>query len=91
VSPLDRPSGISFFDEFYCRECGGREAYLSRPRSFCEKYGLPLLFLRAVRCERCFHRAYAWRSVPALERVEPGSKQSQTEPPQAPGSGSFIA
>ena len=68
-----------FFEEFRCRGCGVQDAYSSRPRGFFERRVLPLLFLQTVRCERCYHRAYALRSVPTLGRVEVGPKKSQAE------------
>ena len=63
-----KPSLRQVFGEFRCRNCGAQEAYRSRPRGFIEKYGLPLLLLRAVRCERCYHRSYVLWTVPALQR-----------------------
>lgn len=80
MTPLARPSRSRFFEEFYCRECGGQEAYRSRPRNFLEKHVLPLLLLQAVRCERCYHRVYVLRTIPVLERVPSGRKQPQSEP-----------
>jgi hypothetical protein len=73
------PSWSRFFEEFRCRGCGIQQAYRSRPRGFFERRVLPLLFLQAVRCERCYHRAYALRTVPTLERIEPKPKTSQFE------------
>jgi hypothetical protein len=76
------PSWSRFF-EFRCRGCGIQDAYSSRPRGFFERRVLPLLFLQTVRCERCYHRAYALRTVPTLERVDPGQKKSQAQPSEA--------
>ena len=44
--------------EFRCRDCAGKMALRSRPRTFSERYILPVLFLQPVRCERCFRRDY---------------------------------
>ncbi len=75
MSPLGSPSPWSrVFQEFHCPSCGGQEAYRSRPRGFFEKGFLPLLMLRPVRCERCYHRRYIFRTVPVLERVAPTSR-----------------
>ena len=75
VSPLGSPSPWSrVFQEFHCPSCGGQEAYRSRTRGFFEKGFLPLLMLRPVRCERCYHRRYIFRTVPVLERVAPTSR-----------------
>ena len=79
MTPLARTSWDQFFEEFYCRECGGQEAYRSRPRSFFERYVLPLLLLQAVRCERCYHRVYVLRTIPVLERPQPERKLPQSE------------
>jgi hypothetical protein len=68
VTPISRPSWSWLF-EFHCPECGYQEGYRSRSRGFLEKYLLPVLLLRAVRCDRCYHRSYALCSVPVLERV----------------------
>ncbi len=75
-----RPSWSRFFEEFHCRGCGLQQAFSSRPRGFFERRVLPLLLLQAVRCERCYHRAYALRTIPTLERIELGQKKSQAEP-----------
>ena len=69
MSPLAPPSWGRLFREFHCRECSGQQAYRSRPRGFFEKHVLPLLMLRPVRCEHCYHRGYVFRTVPALERA----------------------
>ena len=74
-----RSSWSQFFEEFHCRGCGGQEAYRSRPRGFFEKYALPVLWLRAVRCERCYHRSYVWRTIPALDRAPGKRKRSQSQ------------
>ena len=38
---------------FKCRNCGSIGGHVSRPRTFGERYILPLLFLRPVRCGHC--------------------------------------
>jgi hypothetical protein len=91
VTPVASLSWSRFFEEFHCRECGGHEAYRSRPRGFFEKHVLPLLLLQAVRCERCCHRGYVLRTIPALERVQPQRKQSQNQPPSGSKSDSRVA
>ena len=48
---------------FECRNCGSLNGYASRPRTFAERYILPLLFLRPVRCGDCFSRFYRTRLV----------------------------
>jgi hypothetical protein len=85
VTPLARPSWSRFFEEFYCRECGGQEAYRSRPRGFFEKHVLPFLLLQPVRCDRCYHRSYAAWTIPVLERAQ---LEVRKEPTREPSSGS---
>jgi hypothetical protein len=80
VTPVARPSWSRFFEEFYCRECGVQEAYLSRPRGFFERYVLPLLLLQTVRCERCYHRRYVFFTIPVLERPQVERKVPKSEP-----------
>ena len=91
MTPLDQPSWSRFFEEFHCRGCGGQEVYRSRPRGFFEKYVLPFMLLQAVRCERCYHRSYVWRTIPALERLPPGRKHSQSQPADGSKSDSRVA
>ena len=43
---------------FQCRDCGSVEGYRSRPRNVVEKYVLPVLRLRPVRCADCFRDTY---------------------------------
>lgn len=60
---------------FQCRDCGSHNGYRSRSRTLAEKYLLPVLLLRPVRCAECFRREYTWlfiqvrvreREAPAL-------------------------
>jgi ribosomal protein S27E len=92
VSPLGLPSPLTrFFQEFHCRGCGNNEAYRSRPRGFVEKGLLPLMMLRPVRCDRCYHRSYIFRTVPVLERVGSGDKSSPKRPQSTSGTGTRVA
>ncbi len=94
VTPPIDPSWSRFFEEFHCRGCGGQEAYRSRARGFFERYVLPLLLLQPVRCERCYHRSYIFRTIPAIERVQvrkqaqsqAGESQSDVQAGSKPGS-----
>lgn len=58
--------------QFRCQDCGSLEGFRSRPRTFTEKYVLPALFMRPVRCVDCFRRTYQWGFIPVRERHEPG-------------------
>jgi hypothetical protein len=91
MTPLAKSSWSRFLEEFHCRGCGGEEAYRSRPRNFFEKHVLPFLLLRAVRCERCYHRSYILRTIPALERDQSDRQQPQSQPPPGSTSGSRVA
>ena len=91
MTPDVEPSWSRFFEEFHCRSCGGEEAYRSRPRSFFERYVLPMLLLQTVRCERCFHRSYILRTIPALERNQVDRKSPESQPQGDAKAGSRIA
>jgi hypothetical protein len=64
---------------FHCSECGHDEAYRSRPRGAFEKYFLPVLMLRPLRCERCYRRTYAWRWVPARLHAPVSARRSAAQ------------
>ncbi len=91
MTPLDQPSWSRFFEEFRCRGCGPQEAIRSRPRGFFERYVLPLLLLRAVRCERCSRRRYVLRTIRAFERIPPERKHPGNQPPTGSTSDSRVA
>ena len=55
---------------FCCRDCGSPQAYRSRPRSFFERFLLPLVLLRPVRCADCFRRSYTQVFVEVKERKD---------------------
>jgi hypothetical protein len=44
--------------DYVCPDCGNNEGFRSRPRSVAERFVLPLLLLRPVRCGNCFRRDY---------------------------------
>jgi hypothetical protein len=48
-----------FRSKYQCPDCGGSDAYRSRRRTLLEKYALPFLLLRPVRCANCFRRTNA--------------------------------
>jgi len=64
---------------FRCSECGHDESYRSRPRGTFEKYLLPVLMLRPVRCERCYRRTYAWRWVRASLHAPASARRSTAQ------------
>lgn len=67
MSPLGSTAS-RFFREFRCPSCYGQKAYRSRHRGVIEQALLLFFMLKPVRCERCYHRTYVFRSVPVLER-----------------------
>lgn len=91
MSPLTRPPWSAFLEEFYCRRCGGDEAFRSRRRGFFEKYLLPLVMMQPVRCERCDHRRYIWSTIRVLERVQPGPKPATGQSSESSEPGSRVA
>jgi hypothetical protein len=64
MSAWSRPSlWIYFFSRFVCHDCGGERGYASRPRTFREKFILPLL-----RCGDCYQRSWRPISVALMRR-----------------------
>jgi len=57
---------------FQCHDCGSFEGYLFRHPATTEKYLLPLLLLRPVRCGDCFRRCYRSIFVQVRARHESG-------------------
>jgi hypothetical protein len=55
--------------QFHCDDCGSNAGYHSRPRTFSERYLLPLLLLQPVRCGECFRRDYRLIFVPIQNRL----------------------
>ena len=60
-----------FRKQFRCPECGGSEGHLSRPKTFIEKYALPVVLLRPARCAACLRRSYcgSWIPLPKRDQV----------------------
>jgi hypothetical protein len=50
----DRP----LFPPYHCSDCGCEVGFRSRRRTFMERYLLPLVLLKPVRCGECFRRDY---------------------------------
>lgn len=47
-----------FARPYRCPDCGKETAFHSRPRTFTERYILPLFLMQPVRCAECFRRDY---------------------------------
>jgi hypothetical protein len=76
VSPLGPSSWSRFLREFKCPSCNAQKAYRSRYRGFLERLFLLFLVLKPVRCDRCYHRSYVFRTVPVLE---PGARAGKLD------------
>ena len=50
--------GFALTKSYRCSVCAGKEGFRSRPRTLTERYILPLLLMKPVRCAACFHRDY---------------------------------
>jgi hypothetical protein len=73
VSP-DKP----LIPPYRCRDCASEVGFRSRRRTFTERFILPLLLLKPVRCGECFRRDYRWiftevrDRLPEMPRMMPG-------------------
>jgi len=54
--------------KFHCPTCGSEVAYRSRQRTITERFLLPLLLLRPVRCGGCYRRKYVFFLTEVHER-----------------------
>lgn len=61
----DRP----WVQPYFCRDCGCEVGFRSRRRTLTERYLLPLLLLKPVRCGECFRRDYRLIFTPVRERL----------------------
>jgi hypothetical protein len=52
------PPALRFFPSYECRDCGSEVGFRSRRRTLMERFVLPLMLLRPVRCGECFRREY---------------------------------
>jgi hypothetical protein len=66
---------------YQCHRCGSLTAYHSRPRNFLEKYVLPLLLHRPIRCGGCARRFYKPVFMQAWRRDGPGPVTPVVAPP----------
>lgn len=81
---------VHFFKEFRCKDCGSDVAYLSRPRTLTEKYILPAIGLKVVRCGDCFRRSVRASSLPSRPR-DLTKKAPHSQMPAPGGTGSRVA
>lgn len=70
---MERASGVGavirkkLAKEYRCRDCGRKVGFRSHPRNLMERYVLPLLLMRPVRCAQCFRRDYRLTLTPVPE------------------------
>jgi hypothetical protein len=57
------------FPPYHCSDCGSEVGFRSRRRTLMERYLLPLLLLRPVRCGECFRRDYRLIFTPVRDRL----------------------
>jgi len=81
----DSPGPVWFqrYFEFHCEDCGSHTGFRSRRRTFSERYILPILLLRPVRCAECFRRDYWSLFVPVKERLPEAVRKIATSAPGA--------
>jgi hypothetical protein len=61
---VDRLSAI---EVYRCRDCGREVGFRSRPRTFMERYMLPLFLMQPIRCAACFRRDY-WSIITRVRK-----------------------
>jgi hypothetical protein len=66
-------------------------AYQSRRRNIMEKLLLPVLMLKPVRCERCYHRTYTLWSVLVRDRKKFVEKRAPGHAEVTPASDRRVA
>ena len=76
----DRP----WAQPYFCRDCGSEVGFRSRRRTLTERYILPLILLKPVRCGECFRRDYRLiftqvrDRLPDVPRIMPGHAKVTT-------------
>jgi hypothetical protein len=69
--------------EFHCDDCGSDAGFRSRRRTFFERYLLPIVLLKPVRCSECFRRNYRLLFVPVKDRLPEAVKKVPTSTPRS--------
>jgi hypothetical protein len=65
---------------YFCRDCGSELGFRSRRRNFAERYLLPLLLLKPVRCGECFRRDYRLIFTRVCDRMPEPAKMPPAKP-----------
>jgi hypothetical protein len=73
----DRPK----FATYHCSDCGSETGFRSRRRTWSERFVLPLLLLKPVRCGECFRRDYRMIFTPVRDRLTDPPKIAPAKPP----------
>ena len=76
-SPV-RPLISSF--RYRCSDCGSESGFRSRRRTLTERFLLPLVFMRPVRCGECFRRDYRLIFTPVSERLSDAPRMLPGKP-----------
>ena len=63
-----------FVPPYRCHDCGSEIGFQSRRRTVTERFILPLLLLKPVRCGECFRRDYRLIFTPVRERFSDVSR-----------------
>jgi hypothetical protein len=58
-----------FLPPYQCSDCGSDIGFRSRRRNLTERFILPLLLLRPVRCGECFRRDYRLIFTKVRDRI----------------------
>jgi replicative DNA helicase len=75
--------GFSSMRAYRCRDCGREVGFRSRPRTFMERYILPLFLMQPIRCGACFRRDY-WSILTRVRKHSRGNDESiEYIPPDA--------
>jgi hypothetical protein len=75
----------SLIPPYRCRDCGSDVGFRSRRRTFAERFLLPLLLLRPVRCGQCFRRDYRLIFTSVHDRLPHAPRITPGEPPATSG------
>jgi hypothetical protein len=75
------PAWFQKYLQFHCHDCGSDTGFRSRRRTVSERYLLPIVLLKPVRCAECFRRDYRLLFVPVKERRPEMVKRSATPAP----------
>ncbi len=77
------PAWFQKYFEYRCDDCGSDTSFLSRARTAPERYLLPIMLLKPVRCAECFRRDYRMMFVPVTERQAEPARKVATSVPRA--------